>query len=77
MPIVHAVMSRAATFPPTDPVERERWLDGIVPLAEGALLRCCSVDTLIREHKRGRLRLFRRSQRLWGIRRRDALLFGE
>ena len=32
MPIVHAVMSSAATFPPTDPVERERWLDGIVPL---------------------------------------------
>jgi hypothetical protein len=59
---------------PADPVERERWLDGIVPLAEGARLRKVHPDTLKREHDRKRLKLVRRSKRLWGIRRRDALM---
>jgi len=57
-------MTDAPTTSPTDPIERERWLDGIVPLAEGAVLRGCSVDTLKRERLRGRLKLVRRSQRL-------------
>ncbi len=60
--------------PPIDPIERERWLDAIVPLAEGSELRGVHPDTLIREHKRKRVKLVRRSKGLWGIRRRDALL---
>jgi hypothetical protein len=68
------MMTDDRTTPPIDPTEYQRWLDGIVPLAEGAELRRCSIDTLKREHQRGRLKLVRRSQHLWGIRRRDALL---
>jgi hypothetical protein len=60
--------------PPTDPVERERWLDAIVPLAEAAELRGdCSTEALIRAHKLGIIKLIRRTERLWGMRRRDAL----
>jgi hypothetical protein len=68
--------TNAARLIPTDPVERERWLDGIVPLSEGAQLRDVHPDTLKREHDRGRVKLVRRSKRLWGIRRRDALMIG-
>ena len=59
--------------PPTNPVEYEQWLDAIVPLEEGAKLRRVHVDTLKREDKRKRI-LVRRSKRLWGIRRRVALM---
>jgi hypothetical protein len=61
-------------LPPLDPTEHHRWLEGIVPLQEGALLRGTSVDTLKREHRRGRVKLERISERLWGIRRRVALM---
>jgi hypothetical protein len=60
--------------PPTDPTERERWLDGIVRLAEGAELRGVSTDTLRREAARGRVKLLQLSERAKGIRRRDALM---
>jgi hypothetical protein len=59
---------------PADPAAYQRWLDGIVSLAEGARERKVHSDTLKREHERGRIKLVRRSKRLWGIRRRDVLL---
>jgi hypothetical protein len=63
---------------PVDPIEHERWLDGIVSLAEGAALRGgCSPETLIKLHRHGALTLIRRTERLWGIRRRDALALSE
>ena len=58
---------------PHDP-DYERWLDGFCTIAEAAEMRGCSKDTIIREHKRGRLTLVRRSTRLWGARRRDVLM---
>jgi hypothetical protein len=54
--------------------EYEAWLDGIVPLAEGARLRNVSVDTIKREAAKGRVKLVQRSERLLGIRRREALM---
>jgi hypothetical protein len=57
----------------SDSLERERWLDAIVPLAEGAQLASISVDTLKREAKRGRYQLISVSARRKGIRRRNAL----
>jgi hypothetical protein len=60
--------------PPTDPVEYQRWLDGIATLQEGAQLRSVSVDTLKRGAQQGRYQLLRVSARRWGIRRRDALM---
>jgi hypothetical protein len=53
--------------------EHERWLDEIVTLAEGAALRKTSVDTLMREHKRGNLEIIELSARRRGITRREAL----
>jgi hypothetical protein len=60
--------------PPVDPIEYQRWLDGLAPLQEGAQLRGVSVDTLKREHAKGRVKLERVSVRRWGIRRRVALM---
>lgn len=65
----------AEITPPTDPVERERWLDGLAPLKEFAALRGVSVDTVKREHARGKVKLKRVSERRWGGRRRDALMY--
>jgi hypothetical protein len=59
--------------PIVDPIERQRWLDTIIPLQEGAALRGVHVETLKREAARGRLTLIRVSTRRLGIRRRDAL----
>jgi hypothetical protein len=59
---------------PVDPVEHHRWLEALVPLQEGAQLRGTSVDTLKREHRKGRLKLERVSERRWSIRRREALM---
>jgi hypothetical protein len=60
---------------PTDPIELERWLNGIVRLKEGAELRGVSIDTLRRsEGPQGRNRLLNVGERAKGIRRRDALL---
>jgi hypothetical protein len=64
----------AKTSLPTDPVERERWLDGIVRLAEAARLRGVHPDTLRREARKGRVRLLRLGERAVGVRRRDALM---
>jgi len=64
----------SSSRPPSDPIEHERWLDAIISLAEGAALRGgCTPETLIRLHRQGALSLIRRTARLWGIRRRDAL----
>jgi hypothetical protein len=41
---------------PTDPVEYERWLNGIVRLAEAARLRGVHPETLRREAARGRIK---------------------
>ena len=60
--------------PSTNPIEYERWLDGIVRLAEGARLRKVSPDTLRREARRGRVQLLQLSERAVGIRRRHALM---
>jgi hypothetical protein len=70
-------MSDERTSAPVDPIERERWLDGIVRLQEGAQLRGVSVDTIKREAARGRIQLLHVSQRGRGIRRRDALMIEE
>jgi len=69
-----AKLSPAVLIPPADPVEHERWLEGIVRLQEGARLRSVSVDTLKRERDRGRVKFERVSERRWGIRRRVALM---
>jgi hypothetical protein len=53
--------------------ERERWLDEILTLPEGAALRKTSVDTLRREAKRGNLEILKLSPRRSGITRREAL----
>ena len=64
---------------PVDPIERQRWLNGIIPLSEGAEIRGVHPDTLkrldrkLREEQKPPI-LVRRSARLWGIRRRDAHL---
>ncbi len=59
---------------PVDPVEYERWLDGIVRLPEGAELRGkVNVDTLKRDAKR-KGHLLRLGARAVGIRRRHALM---
>ena len=75
-------MGADTTRIPTDPTERERYFNEIQTLAEGAELRNVHVDTLKREDqarrkKKKRPLLVRRSMRLWGIRRRDALLIDE
>jgi hypothetical protein len=54
-------------------LERERWLDEIVALPEGAYLRKVSVDTLKREAKRGNIKIIELSARRLGITRREAL----
>jgi hypothetical protein len=72
---VPSAMKRTATLTaPTDPIELERWLNGIVRLKEGAALRGVHPDTLRREAARGRLKLIRISERAIGIRRRVALM---
>ena len=53
--------------------ERERWLDEIVTLNEGAKLRKVSIDTLRRAGKNGRVKILRLSDRRLGITRREAL----
>ena len=56
------------------PLERECWLNGIVPLSEGAKLRGdISVDSLKRDPKT-KAKILRVSARRLGIRRRDALM---
>jgi hypothetical protein len=71
-------MNQTATLTaPTDPIELERWLNGIVRLKEGAKLRGVHPDTLRREAARGRLKLIQISERAIGIRRRDALMLGD
>jgi hypothetical protein len=60
--------------PPADPIEYEHWLDGIAPLQEVTTLRGgCTPEALIRLHHQGAITLIRRTKRLWGMRRRDAL----
>ena len=61
------------THNPLNEAEYQQWLDGIVPLREGAKMRGCSVDTLRREATKGRIKLQAISQRKFGIRRREAL----
>jgi hypothetical protein len=60
-------------MPPKLDPERERWLDQIVTLAEGASLRGVSLDTLRNEEKRGRIKFIQLSERRRGITRREAL----
>ena len=71
-------MKQTATLTaPADPIELERWLNGIVRLKEGAALRGVHPDTLRREAIRGRVKLIQVSERAVGIRRRDALMLGD
>jgi hypothetical protein len=72
-----AMKQTATLTAPADPIELERWLNGIVRLKEGAALRGVHPDTLRREALRGRLTLIRLSERAIGIRRRDALMLGD
>jgi hypothetical protein len=53
--------------------DRERWLNTIVSLPEGAALRGTSVDTLRRLGKAGELEIVKLSPQRRGIRRREAL----
>jgi len=64
----------SSNSPPIDPFEREAWLNEILSLQEGAALRKVSVDTILCQHHRGETELVKRSTRLWGIRRRVAML---
>jgi excisionase family DNA binding protein len=63
-----------APVPPTDPTERERWLDGFARIAEAARLRSVSPDTIRKEIRAGRLKAIQLGERAVGIRRRDVLL---
>jgi hypothetical protein len=65
---------RREVSPAPDDPEHLRWLDGIVGLAEGAQLRGISLDTLRREHRKGRVEFLQMSEGRWGIRRRVALM---
>jgi hypothetical protein len=66
--------TRSIFSSPADPAEHQRWLDGIVRLAEGARLRGVHPDTLRREARKGRIRLLRLGERAVGVRRRDVLM---
>jgi hypothetical protein len=59
--------------PPTDSTDYDRWLDGIVRLAEGAQLRGVHPETLKRD-ARAKGQLLQLSQRALGVRRRFALM---
>jgi hypothetical protein len=59
---------------PTDPTERERWLDALVTLDEGARLRNVSKFTLRREGQKGRIRLYHVGERAIRVRRREVLM---
>jgi hypothetical protein len=62
---------------PTDPLAYQKWLDEILPLAEGAALRKTTSETLLREYRQERIELIKISQRRFGIRRREALAISE
>lgn len=64
-------MTRNRTLPHRPDPERERWLDAIVSVQEGAQLRSVSVDSLKRHSPD---KLIRVSARRLGIRRRHALM---
>jgi hypothetical protein len=70
-------MSKPRTYtrlaPPPRSPEYERWLDGIVRLAEGAAMRGVHVDTL-KEEARRRDQLLQLGPRALGVRRRFALM---
>jgi hypothetical protein len=66
-------MSIDTVSPPINPVEYERWLDGIVRLSEGAKLRNVHPVTL-RNDAEAKGQLLRLGPRALGIRRRDALM---
>jgi hypothetical protein len=57
----------------TDPLAYQKWLEEILPLAEGAALRKTTSETLLREYRLGRIELIPISRRRFGIRRRVAL----
>jgi hypothetical protein len=59
--------------PPTDPAHYQRWLDGIVRLAEGARMRGVHPETLKHEAK-AKGQLLQLGRRAIGVRRRFALL---
>jgi hypothetical protein len=65
-------MRKRTTASTTDP-ERERWLDGIVRLAEGAELRNVHPETLKRDAK-AKGQLLQLGPRAVGVRRRFALM---
>lgn len=53
--------------------EHERWLDDILTLKEAASVRKVSIDTLRSEIQKGNLQVVRRSARLRGMTRREAM----
>jgi hypothetical protein len=59
--------------PPIDRAEYQRWLDGIVRLAEGAELRSVHPETLKRD-ARSKGQLLQLGRRAVGVRRRFALM---
>jgi hypothetical protein len=67
------MMKKQPAPPPVDPFEYECWLDSVIRLDEAAAIRGCCTETLKREARRGRLKLFNISERLLGARRRDIL----
>jgi hypothetical protein len=72
---LRGMTKRSATASaPTDPVEHQRWLDGIVRLAEAAQLRGVHPDTLRRAAARGDLKILKLGERAVGVRRRHALM---
>ncbi len=69
-----SIRSAINPVPPLEPIERQRWLDEIVRLSEGARLRKVHPDTLRRDAIR-KGQLLRLSARAVGVRRRFALMF--
>ena len=55
-------------------LEREVWLNAILPLSEAARLKGISIDTLKRQGERGEIEILKLSPRRRGVRRRAALM---
>jgi hypothetical protein len=59
--------------PPLDPAEYQAWLDGFFTFSEAAAVCRCNEITLRRAAKQGRYTIYKASDRLQLLRRREVL----
>jgi len=62
-----------AKMRPKGSQEYQDWLEEIITLAEAAMIRKVSIETLRREGRSGRLKILKLSPRRQGIKRREAM----